>query len=53
MGLKHEFTFRLSAAQYKILEKLSAKMMLGKADVLRVALARLAEAEKLLDGARK
>ena len=49
MPPKHVLTVRLSAAQYKDLEKLEAKLHLDKSSIIRFALARLAEAEGVLN----
>jgi predicted transcriptional regulator len=45
---KHEFTVRLSPAQYRILDQLAEKLALDKVSVMRFALARLAESERIL-----
>jgi hypothetical protein len=47
MAPNHALTVRLTAPQYRLLGRLSQKLGIGKTDVLRFALTRLAEAEGL------
>ena len=49
MPPKHALTVRLTPAQYKDLEKLEAKLHLDKSSIIRFALARLAEAEGVIN----
>ncbi|UWZ84666.1 ribbon-helix-helix domain-containing protein [Occallatibacter riparius] len=42
------FTMRLTPAQTKVVEKLSAKLGIDKTNVIRLAIARLAEAEGVI-----
>lgn len=48
MAQTHALNIRLSPLQYKILQKAAEKLGISKTDVIRFALARLAEAENLL-----
>lgn len=48
MPPKHEFTVRLTPAQYRMLERMAEKLALDKASVIRFALARLAQSEGML-----
>jgi hypothetical protein len=52
MSPNHTLTVRLSPAQYRTLEQLTKKLNLDKTNVIRLALTRLAEAEKQLPDAR-
>jgi hypothetical protein len=45
---KHILTVRLSAAQYRILEKLERKLNIDKTNVIRLAITRMAESENFL-----
>jgi hypothetical protein len=47
MPPKHEFTVRFDTTQYRMLQKLSAQLGIKQTEVLRLALARLAQAEGL------
>lgn len=42
---QHTFSLRLNAAQYRLLECLEKKLSVDKANLIRLAIARLAEAE--------
>lgn len=42
---KHILTVRLSAPQYRILEKLEQKLSIDKTNLIRLAITRLAESE--------
>ena len=48
MAVKHELKVRLNDAQFRLLAKLSVKLGLDRNNVIRLALARLAEAEGLI-----
>jgi hypothetical protein len=48
MPVIHKLTVRLTASQYRDLEKLEQKLHLDKTSIIRFALARLAEAEGVL-----
>ena len=50
---KHIFTVRLSAAQYRILEKLERKLNIDKTNVIRLAITRMAESENFLQFANE
>jgi antitoxin component of RelBE/YafQ-DinJ toxin-antitoxin module len=44
----HALNIRLASSQYKTLEKLAKKLNIGKTDVIRLALTRLAETEGVI-----
>jgi predicted transcriptional regulator len=44
----HVFTIRFSDAQHRLLEKLAKKLNIDKTNVIRLAVTRLGEAERLL-----
>jgi len=48
-----QMTLRLSAAQRKVLQRLSRKLQIDQTNVIRLAITRLAEAEGVLPDERK